>query len=221
MSYYLKKTKLKGRTYLSIDESFYSHDKKGTAHRCFKSLGSVETHIKNGIEDPISFFQKEVDRLNAERKKEKIKEKVITIEDEPPITHMGYFLLKSILNKLNVKKYIDYFKLTNKFSYDLFELLSTLIYARCIEPCSKRKTLVDILPNLYDKNEYTYNQLLSGLTFLGENYSKFIEIFNEQVNNVYGIETKKTYFDCTNFYFEIDKEDDFRKKGVSKENRHR
>ena len=217
MSYYLKKTRLKGRTYLSIDESFYSSEKKGTAHRCFKSLGSVETHIKNGIENPIEFFQKEVDKLNNEKKREKLKSK--TISDIPPVTHLGYFPLKSIMDKLNVKKYIDYFKLSNTFNYDLYELLSSLIYARCIEPCSKRKTLIDVLPNLYDKTNYSYNQLLSGLTFLGENYSKFIEIFNEQVNNLYGINTDKTYFDCTNFYFEIDREDDFRKKGVSKENR--
>jgi len=46
MAYYLKKTKLNGRTYLSIDESFYSHDKKGTAHKCYKSLGSVETQCQ-------------------------------------------------------------------------------------------------------------------------------------------------------------------------------
>lgn len=43
MAFYLKKTKLKDRTYLSIDESFYNHNKKGTAHKCYKSLGSVET----------------------------------------------------------------------------------------------------------------------------------------------------------------------------------
>ncbi len=47
MAYYLKKTKLKSRTYLSIDESLYCHDKKGTAHKCFKSLGSVEILMKN------------------------------------------------------------------------------------------------------------------------------------------------------------------------------
>jgi transposase len=218
MSYYLKKTRLKGRTYLSIDESFYSAEKKGTAHRCFKSLGSVETHIQNGIENPIEYFQKEVDKMNKERKNEK--SKVKTIGEVPPITHLGYFLLKSIMDKLNVKKYIDYFKLTNTFNYDLFELLSALIYARCVKPCSKRKTYSDVIPNLYEKSEYSYNQLLSGLTFLGENYSKFIEIFNEQVKNVYGTNTEKTYFDCTNFYFEIDREDEFRRKGPSKENRH-
>ena len=64
MAYYLKKTKLKGRTYLSIDESFYSHEKKGTAHRCYKSLGSVETWIQKGMDDPVSHFQQEVDSLN-------------------------------------------------------------------------------------------------------------------------------------------------------------
>lgn len=70
MAYYLKKTKLKGRTYLSIDESFYSQEKKGTAHKCYKSLGSVETLIKNGMADPVSFYQQEVDRLNSRKKQD-------------------------------------------------------------------------------------------------------------------------------------------------------
>lgn len=67
MAFYLKKTKLKGRTYLSIDESFYRHEKKGTAHKCYKSLGSVETWQEKGISDPISHFQKEVDALNQKK----------------------------------------------------------------------------------------------------------------------------------------------------------
>ena len=45
MAFYLKKTKLKGRTYLSIDESFYSHEKKGTAHKCYKSLEIGRAHV--------------------------------------------------------------------------------------------------------------------------------------------------------------------------------
>ncbi len=47
MLYYLKKTKQKNRTYLSIDKSFYSPEKKGTAHCCYQFLGSVETHIQS------------------------------------------------------------------------------------------------------------------------------------------------------------------------------
>lgn len=215
MAFYLKKTKLKGRTYLSIDESFYSHEKKGTAHKCYKSLGSVETWMEKGIPDPISYFQKEVDSLNQEKAVAGIRK----ISDVSPIRYLGYFPLKSILEKMQVKKYVDYFKLTNDFGYDLYELLSSLIYARAVLPCSKYKTFHEVLPNLYDTVHCSYDQLLDGLSFLGNDYEKFVEIFTVQTNKVFGLDTSKTYFDCTNFYFEIDREDDFRRKGPSKENK--
>ena len=154
MAYYLKKTKLKGRTYLSIDESFYSHDKKGTAHRCFKSLGSVETWKVKGIEDPISHFQKEVDALNQERAKTGVRK----ISDKSPNLYLGYFPFKSILEKLHIKKYVDYFKLTNDFKYDLYELLSSLIYARR-SIRSKHRTFHEVLPELYGAVNYSYDQL--------------------------------------------------------------
>ncbi len=67
--------------------------------------------------------------------------------------------------------------------------------------------------------DYSYDQLLNGLAFLGENYEKFIEIFTVQTEAVYGLDSSKSYFDCTNFYFEIDREDDFRRKEPSKENK--
>lgn len=153
MAFYLKKTKLKGRTYLSIDESFYSHEKKGTAHKCYRSLGSVETWIEKGIDDPISHFQKKVDALNQEKADAGIRK----ISDISPVRYLGYFPLKSILEKMQVKKYVDYFKLTNDFNYDLYELLSSLIYARSVHPCSKYKTFHEVLPNLYDTVHYSYD----------------------------------------------------------------
>lgn len=213
MAFYLKKTKLKGRTYLSIDESFYSHDKKGTAHKCYKSLGSVETWIEKGLADPIAHFQQEVDALNQTRSSEGIRK----ISDISPVLYLGYFPLKAILEKMHIKKYIDYFKLTNDFNYDLYELLSSLIFARAVHPCSKYKTFHEVLPNLYDTVSYSYDQLLDGLSFFGNDYEKFIELFTAQTNQYFGLDTSNTYFDCTNFYFEIDREDDFRRKGPSKE----
>ena len=213
MAFYLKKTKLKGRTYLSIDESFYSHDKKGTAHKCYKSLGSVETWIKKGIPDPISHFQQEVDALNQEKSAEGIRK----ISNISPSLYLGYFPLKSIMEKMHIKKFIDYFKLTNDFNYDLYELLSSLIFARAVHPCSKYKTFHEVLPNLYDHVSYSYDQLLDGLSFIGNDYKKFVELFTVQTKQYFGLDTSNTYFDCTNFYFEIDREDDFRKKGPSKE----
>lgn len=215
MAYYLKKTKLKGRTYLSIDESFYSHDKKGTAHKCFKSLGSVETLKENGMDDPITFYQKEVDELNKNKKDHDVRK----ISDKSPLIHLGYFPLKSIMEKMKIKKYVDFFKLTTNFEFDLYELLSSLTYARAVNPCSKQRTFYEVLPCLYNPYDYSYDQLLDGLSFIGGNYQKFVEIFTTNTREIYGLDTSKTYFDCTNFYFEIDREDDFRKKGPSKENR--
>ena len=55
MAYFLKKNVKKGRTYLSIVNSFYSAENKDTAHKTYKSLGSVETLKKNGIEDSIAY----------------------------------------------------------------------------------------------------------------------------------------------------------------------
>ena len=215
MAYFLKKTPQKGRTYLAIYESFYSHDKKSTAHRCFKSLGSVETHKANGMSNPISYYQEEVDALNRKRSDEGVRK----ISDTSPLLHLGYFPLKGIMEKLKIKKYVDYFKLTTDFDFDLYELLSSLIYARCVHPCSKHRTFHEVLPNLYNSYDYSYDQLLNGLSFIGTNYLKFVEIFTACTSEVCGIDTSKTYFDCTNFYFEIDREDDFRRKGPSKENK--
>lgn len=215
MAYFLKKTTLKGRTYLAIYDSFYSHAKKGAAHKCIKSLGSVETHKAAGMKDPIAFFQKEVDEMNYVKQDEGVKK----ISDVSPIRYLGYFPLASILNRLKIKKYINYFNLTNSFDYDLYEILSSLIFARSVNPCSKNRTFHDVLPNLFQPYSYSYDQLLDGLAFLGMNYEKIVEIFTVQTKALFGTDTSKSYFDCTNFFFEIDREDDFRRKGPSKENR--
>ena len=216
MAYFLKKSKLKGRTYLSICESFYCHDKKGTAHKTYKSLGSLETHLSVGLVDPISHFQKEVDLLNEQT----TNKKNVIIGSVSPIKHLGYFPLKSIINNLDIKKYIDYFKLTTSYQFDLYDILTALVYARSVHPCSKQRTFHEILPSLFESYDFTYDQLLDGLAFYGNEYEKIVELFTRQTTKYYGVDTNTTYFDCTNFYFEIDREDDFRRKGPSKEGRH-
>ena len=215
MAYFLKQTPQKNRTYLAIYESFYSHEKKGTAHRSIKSLGSIESNKANGMADPVSYYQAEVDALNKKRNNEGVRK----ISDKSPLLHLGYFPLKSILDKLKIKKNVDYFKLTTDFNFDLYELISSLIYAKCVHPCSKHRTFHEVLPNLYNSYDYSYDQLLDGLSYIGTNYLKFVEIFAVCTGETFGVNTSKTYFDCTNFYFEIDREDDFRRKGPSKENK--
>lgn len=214
MAFYLKKTKLKGRTYLSIDESFYDNERKGTAHRAYKSMTSYETLKAQGIEDPIAYCQKEVDRLNALHKMDKVKEISVT-----PERYLGYFLFKSLLDKMQIKKYIDYYKLTTSFRFDLYDVLSSLVYSRVLNPCSKHRTFTDVIPRIFEEFKLSYDQLMEGLSFLGNNYEQMIELFFTKTKECFDIKTDACYFDCTNFYFEIDREDDWKRKGPSKENR--
>lgn len=218
MAYFLKKSNLKKGLYLQIYESFYHHDKKQTAHRSYKTLGYVNDLISSGIEDPVSYYSEIVRKMNEEVKLAKQKERERQISSSPE-RNVGYFLLKAVFDSLNVSNYLDFLQTPKNFRFRIADLMEALIYSRVIEPCSKSKTLQDVIPSLYESYDFSYNQILDGIEYIGSEYEKIIEIFNHQINLKYTIDTSKTYFDCTNFYFEIDKEDDFRKKGPSKENR--
>lgn len=216
MAYFLKQANLKGRTYLSIVESYYCPKRKGAAHRTYKSLESIETHKARGIKDPVAYFQKEVDKLNLEKEKEKVK----LIGELSPRRKVGYFPLKAVMEKLKIREALEPFKYNTNFDFDLYSVLSSLVYARCVQPCSKHKTFHDVIPYLDENTDFSYHQLLTGLSYLGNDYKKFVELFTRKTKLKFGIDTSTTFFDGTNFYFEIDKEDDFKKNGPSKEKRH-
>ena len=219
MAYFLKKSNLKKGTYLQIYKSFYDSERKGAAHRSYKALGYVNELIDKGIEDPISFYKDEVSKLNQQLSSERNKEKARQISDETPEKLLGYFPLKNLNDGLGVKKYIDLMQSVTGLQFNVYSMISALIYARAVRPCSKSKTFEDVIPRLFDQFDFSLNQLYSGLEYIGSEYEKIIEIYNHQIHELYPFDTSHTYFDCTNFYFEIDKEDDLRRKGPSKENK--
>lgn len=219
MAYFLKKSNYKKGTYLQIYESFYDPERKGGAHRSYKALGYVHELHAQGIDDPISFYQEEVIKLNQEYQATKAAKKARQISDNPPEKLIGYFPMKNINDKLSVKKYIDLMQTATDFRFNVFDMMSALVYARLVQPCSKSKTYDEVIPKLFDPYDFSLNQLYDGLEYIGCEYEKIIEIYNHQIQQMYRFDTSHTYFDCTNFYFEIDKEDDFRRKGPSKENR--
>lgn len=190
MAYFLKKVNQKGRTYLSICESFYDPVKKGTAHKSYKSLGSVESNIEKGIKDPIAYFQKEVDNLNKEKKENS----QLKISDTSPIVNLGYFPIKSILESLDIKKHIDFFQLAHGLDFNLYDVLSLIVFVKALNPCNKYITCYEKISDLNESYDFTYNQLLTGLEFLGEVYEKIVEIFTRQTVKVFKIDTKKSYF---------------------------
>ena len=219
MAYFLKKTKNKKGIYLQIYESYYDPERKGGAHRSYKPIGYVHELQANGIEDPIAVFGEEVQKLNQEYKKKKQAEKERKISEESPERLLGYFPLKNLNDSLGCKKYIDLMQTATHFRFDIFDMMSDLIYARVVHPCSKLKTYWEVIPKLFGKHAFSLDQIYSGLEYIGSEYEKIIEIFNHQVALKYPFDTSHSYFDCTNFYFEIDKEDHFRLKGPSKENK--
>ena len=219
MAYFLKKTKNKKGTYLQIYESYYDPERKGGAHRSYKPIGYVHELQASGIEDPITVFGEEVQKLNQEYKRKKQSEKERQISEESPEKLLGYFPLKNLNDSLGCKKYIDLMQTTTSFRFNIFDMMSALIYAKAVHPCSKLKTYIEVIPKLFEKHDFSLNQIYSGLGYIGSEYEKIIEIFNHQVSQKYPFDTSHSYFDCTNFYFKIDKEDEFRLKGPSKENK--
>ena len=216
MAYFLKKCTKKGRVYLSIVNSFYDSKRGYSAHETYKSFGTGTELIEQGITDPIAYCEELVKKLNFENRQKEVSK----ISDKAPVKFAGHFLINAVINKLKIKEIVDIYSMTTNFKFDLYDLLCSLIFSRIIKPCSKYKTFNDVIPYLNDKySSFSYDQLLSGLEYFGENYERFVEIFTKMFKEKYKFNTDHLYFDCTNFYFEIDKEDEYRRKGPSKENR--
>ena len=219
MAYFLKKTNNKKGTYLQIYSSLYDPERGHTAHKSFKPIGYVHELQAQGIVDPIAYYKEQVVKLNQEFKNAKTESKSKQISEDSPEKLIGYFPFKNINDKLGVKKYIDLMQTATDFRFNVFDMISALVYARLVQPCSKAKTYDDVIPKLFESYDFSLSQLYDGLEYIGCEYEKIIEIYNHQLQQMYKFDTSHTYFDCTNFYFEIDKEDDFRKKGPSKENK--
>jgi len=137
-----------------------------------------------------------------------------------PLKNLGHFLIKGINDGLGVDKCIDFIGRQCGHKFSLAKVLSTLIYARIVDPCSKKKTFEEVLPELFDVDDVSLEHIYDSLPTLGETYEEIIDVYNKFVEEKWGRNFSHTYFDCTNFYFEIDYEDEFRRKGPSKENRH-
>ena len=127
MAYFLKVAKQQNRTYLSIYESFYSPDVKGTKHRSVKKIGNVEKLKASGINDPIEYYKKVVEQMNEERKKAQANEKNNNrlISEVSPEKYLGYFPLANILNTLDVEEHFGYMQSNRNFQFNVFDIVSS------------------------------------------------------------------------------------------------
>lgn len=219
MAYFLKKSVTKKGVYLQIYESYRNKEKKQTAHKAFKSIGYVDDLMSDKIPDPISYYQNFVKKMNEKRKKEIEESKIKQIEDEPT-KNLGYFLVKSVFNTLRVESHLNLLARIADKPYDLNEAITSLVSARVVSPCSKIKTMEEVIPSFLEPAHFSSDQLYDSiLPFIGDEYERILEIINHAFNKKYGRKTDNVFFDGTNYYFEIDREKDDKRKGPSKENR--
>ena len=217
MVYFLKKsTPSKKGMYLQIYINYYDSSTKKKKTISYKALGYVSDLKAKGINDPISFYQEEVKRLNASLVNNQQKQ----IGDVSPCKYAGHFLVKSMFDHLELDRTMNIMSSNFKSQYKMSDLVRTLTYAQFLKPGSKLQAFENVIPNIYNSKQFSYDQILDGINFIGRDYPKFIELINHGISNKWKRNYDKVFFDCTNYYFEIDEQDDFRRYGPSKEERH-
>ena len=213
MSYFLRMDKKKKGVYLQMYDRYWDPSLKQARTRCVKSFGYLEDLKSEEMKDPI-FYYKEYVKKENEKLKEENRPRAFKESIEK---NAGYFLLSSLIDELKVKEDIDILSSVNQFS--IYDMICQLIFSRVIAPCSKSKTVSAVFPKLYEYSPISEDQIYDGLSFVGENYKKYIELFNHQYERFYKRSYDHLYFDCTNYYFEIDLPKDDKQKGPSKENK--
>ena len=96
--------------------------------------------------------------------------------------------------------------------------MKLLVFSRLLDPGSKKKAF-DNRDTFFEKTNYTLDDVYRALSFFNEKSNELQLWINDRIKSNYGRDTSLVYYDVTNYYFESDKEDDFRRKGVSKEHR--
>ena len=220
MAYYLRKTNKKNGIYLEMYESRWNKELKQPRSKYVETFGYVNDLITDEIPDPVAYYQNYVEKKNDERAASVADETRPRAFQSPVEHYVGHFLLHALLDELGVKETIDILASVRQFRFSIYEMIAQLIYGRVIFPCSKSKTVSSVFPHLYGNVPMSEDQVYDGLEFIGGSYKKYIELFNHCYEKYYPRDYSRVFFDCTNYYFEIDLPSGDRRKGPSKENRH-
>lgn len=220
MAYFLRQEKKKKGVYLQMYETHWDKDKKQPRSKSIETFGYVNELISDDIPDPVAYYKQYVKEREEERLAQYAEETRPRAFQKPMEINVGHFLVHSLLTELGVKQTIDILASQMRFQFSIYEMIAQLIYARIINPCSKSKTVSTVFPHLYNGISMSEDQVYDGCAFIGESYKKYIELFNHCYEKHYKRDFSSSYFDCTNYYFEIDMPAEDKQKGPSKENRH-
>ena len=201
-------------------ESHWDKEKKQPRSKSVMAFGYVHELVSDEIPDPVAYYTDFVAEKNKERAAAFTEETRPRAFVAPVEYNLGQFLLYTLLEELNIREVIDILAAQMRFQFRIYDMIAQLIFSRIIYPCSKSKTVSSVFPHLYNSSPISEDQVYDGLSFIGGSYKKYIELFNHCYEQHYQRDFSNVFFDCTNYYFEIDLPYEDKQKGPSKENRH-
>lgn len=219
----INRTKSKNFEHFSIIQDIKVNDKRTT--KVYENIGNLEQLKKRaGDEDPFIWLDNYVKSLNEKVKKNKLPILITKYEDriiEKDIQNLfngGYLFLQSIYYGLRLDKICMDIASRYQFKFDLNSILSNLIYARIIYPSSKLKTM-ELSKNFLEQPNFDLHQIYRALEVIAKEADFIQSELYKSSSKFMPRNNRVLYYDCTNFFFEIEEEDEFRKYGKSKENR--
>lgn len=190
----------------------------------YENLGNIDkVKVRAGEKDPFEWMKQYLKELNVKNKDDNLpiiitKYQNHQIEKMLQILLMLAIFLQKIYYDLNIHKICDSITDRYQFKYDLNKNLSNLIYSRILFPSSKLKS-IDVSNSFIEQPNMEYNHILRSLEIIAKE-TDFIQSELYKFSAKYSKRNNKIlYYDCTNYFFEIEEEDEFRKYGKSKENR--
>ena len=207
-----------------VIESTYIHGKRST--RTVEKIGTYKDLIKDH-DDPEAYARQYVEELNqkqAEERKELQDSSEVLIKlnaglkiqkDSRQLFNGGYLFLQDIFYDLGLNQICDRCSSTRSIEYNLSEILSRLVYSRILYPGSKAKTY-EFSQRMIEPSSFEQHDIYRALSLLCDK-SEFIQ--SELYKNSQKLGSRSDeilYYDCTNYYFEIEQEDEFRKYGKAK-----
>ena len=205
---YIAITGSKNNKDVYIYQSFRKEDGKSSS-RIYKKLGKFNDLIAqfDGDKDKMLAWAKNEARKETELYNQKNGKVLVDFsqgaritKDEQRLFNTGYLFLQSLVTELRLDKICRSIKGRHKYQYDLLAILTDLIYARILHPSSKRESY-EYCKTLLEPPKYHLQDVYRALSFVHPRNKKIL------------------YYDCTNFYFEIEQEDELRRYGKSKEHR--
>ena len=207
----------------------YSYRKENgkTSSRIYKKLGKLNDLLEqfSGDQEKLMTWAKEQAAKETELYKQKNGKIAVEFSQAATIPlneqrsfNVGYLFLQELCTQLRLDKICRVIKDRHKFKYDFNAILTDLIYARILSPSSKLASY-EYCRSLLEPPKYSLQDVYRSLSVIAEE-SDFIqsELYKNS-NFLYPRNNRILYYDCTNYYFEIEEESDSKRYGKSKENR--